>query len=114
MPSVPKVLQPGVQLGTTNTVLYSQPANSHALITRLILYNTGGSARVVTVYRVPTGAVPATSNIVIGGAGGRILPGQTLVAGALAGMVLEGGESIQAIADVAAEVNATMSGYVTE
>lgn len=113
MAQVPTVFQPGTQLAATATVLYTQPANSYGQVVRAVVYNTDTVARQITIYRVPSGGSPGTTNIVVGSTGGRVMVGQDMSLPSLAGMVLNPGDTIQGLADVASKVNFFMSGYVS-
>ena len=113
MGQVVSVFQPGTQLAATATVLYTQPSNSYGQIVRAVVYNTDTVPRQITIYRVPSGGSPGTTNIVISGTGGRVMVGQDMSLSSLAGMVLNPGDTIQGLADSASKVNFFMSGYLS-
>lgn len=112
MAQQPALFTAVTQLTATAAVLYTCPVNSIAQIVRAVAYNTDTVARSVTIHRVPSGDTPATANIIVASYAGRIPAGQTLVFAGLAGMVLNPGDTIQALADSAGVVNITMSGYL--
>ena len=105
------VMTPVTQLTASAVVMYTQPVNSKGQILRAGVYNTDTVPRVVTIYRVPSGGSPGTTNIVVASTAGRVLNGQDVIFNALAGMVLNPGDTIQALADAANVVNFFMSGY---
>lgn len=105
----PAVLTPSTPLNSTATVLYQVPSNGQAVIKRAVFTNVDSVTRVITVHRVPASGSPVLGNRVISEQ--RLTPGEAYVAPELANMVLLPGESIQALADAAAVVNATMSGF---
>lgn len=111
MAQTPKVFTPATVLSASVAVMYTQPVNSLGQVLRATVYNTDTVARQITVYRVTSGGSPGTTNIILSGAGGRVMPGQELIINALAGMVLNPGDTIQALADVTSVVNFFMSGY---
>lgn len=111
MAQTPVVMTATTQLTASAVVMYTQGANSVGQVLRAVLYNTDTSARQVTIYRVPSGGSPGTTNIVLSGQGGRVMAGQDMVVNVLAGMTLNAGDTIQALADSASVVNFTMSGY---
>ncbi len=108
-----KVFTPATQLTASAVAMYTQGANSLGQVIRATVYNTDTVARQITVYRVPSGGSAATANIILSGAGGRVMPGQELILNALAGMVLNAGDAIYALADVTSVVNFFMSGQVS-
>lgn len=111
MAQTPIVMTATTRLTASAVVMYEQGANSVGQVLRATVYNSDTSARLVTVHRVADGDTPTGANTILSGAAGRLLPGQEMVINALAGMVLNAGDSIQALADVTNVVNFTMSGY---
>lgn len=105
------VMTPTTQLTTSAVVMYTQQVNSKGQVVRATVYNTDTVARQVTVHRVASGDTPGTDNVVLSGLSGRVMAGQAMVIDVLAGMILDPGDTIQALADAANVVNFTMSGY---
>lgn len=99
------------QLTASAVVMYTQPVNSVGQVLRAVVYNTDTVPRQVTVYRVPNGGSPGTTNIVLSSLAGKVPAGGDMVINVLAGMTLNAGDTIQALADAANVVNFTMSGY---
>lgn len=98
-----------VQLGNTATLLYASPVNIATSIRKAVFTNIDTSARTFTVYIVPSGGSPATSNTIISAL--SLLPGQSYIASELSGLVLTTGVSIQALSDSASKINTIGSGF---
>lgn len=107
----PAVLQPGIQLATTDKIIVTGPANQATTIKRAIAVNITAGAVKITFNRVVAAGAPATTN--------QIIPARSIAAGAtdllpeLAGMVLQAGDTIQALADTNAAINVFASGLVS-
>lgn len=107
----PAVLTPSTALGNTATAIYTTPTAGQTVVRRAVFTNTDTVPRLITVHRVPNGGSATTANIVIQAY--RLAPGQAYPAPELASMVLNGGDAIFALADAAAVVNVTMSGFTS-
>lgn len=105
----PAILTPSAQLTNAAASIYTVPANGKAVIKRAVFTNVDTVTRLLTVHRVASGGSATTANQVI--TTQRLTPGEAYVAAELANMVLDAGDSIQALADANTAVNATMSGY---
>lgn len=109
MTIAPAVLNPGVQLGASVATLYTTPANTKAIVRRAVFTNIDTVTRLVTVYRVISGGSAGVTNTII--AAYPVAPGQDYAPASMSGLTLGAGETIQAFADVAAKVNAFISGF---
>jgi len=105
----------GALLTTSATVLYTAPANTRTLLGKLTLTNISGSSASVTIYIVPRGGTPGTSN--------EIWKTLTIPAGGnntecrdvteIVNHVLEAGDSLQALASANSAITARLSGAET-
>ena len=105
------VLQPGAVLGTSAAAVVTSAANTQSVIKRAVCSNVTAGAVTITVHRVPSsGAVSAATIIVpsrsISADGTDLLP-------ELANMVLNAGDTIQALASAATSVNFFASGFTS-
>lgn len=105
----PAVLQGGVQLGLTATVLYTAPANTKAVARRAVFTNVDSATQTFTVYVVRAGGSPGAANTVVSSY--SLASGQAYISPELANLVLGPGDSIQALASKATSINAMVSGY---
>lgn len=107
----PAVLQPGTSVGTIVAPYLIGQANAQTIIKRAVFSNTGTVANSLTVYRVPNGGTAAVGNEIIPAR--SIAGGATDLAPELSNMVLNGGDSIQALVNVGTvEVNVFASGFI--
>lgn len=107
---VPKVLQPGLVLTASPVVAVTGSANSQTVVKRAVFTNTTTVAVTVTAFRViNSGTVGVTNEII---PARSVAAGGTDLAPELAGMVLNGGDTIQCEAGTAAVVNFFASGFV--
>lgn len=83
---------------------------STVIIKSAVFTNTDVAARTITVHRVASAGSAAATNIVINAF--TLSAGQAYVAAELANMVLNPGETLQALASTAAVVNIAVSGLV--
>ena len=111
MAITPAVFQPGIQLTASPVAIYTVPSVGQSVIRRAVFTNTDTSPRTITVHRVPNAGSASTSNRVISAF--RLSPGQAYIATELSNMVLNAGDSIQALADTTSVVNAFISGFTT-
>lgn len=109
--ATPAVLQPGATLGTSAGAIITAAANTTDIIKRAVFSNPTGAAVTFTVYRVPSGGSISTGAIVISAR--SIAAGGTDLAPELSDMVLNAGDSIEALASAASSINAFASGFVT-
>lgn len=111
MTTIPIVLQPGLVLTTAPVNGIIGGANSQTTVKRAVFVNTTTVAVTITAFRVLSAGTAGVTN--------TIIPGRSLAAGAtdlapeLAGMVLNGGDTIQCEAGTTAVVNFFASGFVT-
>jgi len=94
-------------------VLYTAPAalaNSVALLTSLVLANVTAGAVTITLYNVPSGGSPATSNAVMYQVS---IPANTTWIGRYPGegaLTMPGGSTLQGLASAANSVTITAGG----
>jgi hypothetical protein len=106
----PGVLYLGGQLTTSLATLYTSPANTKTLITKVVFTNTDTVARLLTVNLVRSGGSASSANILINGQ--SIPAGGSYEATELEGQILNAGDFVQAKADAGSVVNCTgISGY---
>lgn len=107
---VPQVLQPGLVLTASPVNAVIGQANSQTVIKRAVFVNTTTVAVTITAFRVLSAGTAGVTN--------EIIPARSLAAGAtdlapeLAGMVLNGSDTIQCQAGTTAVVNFFASGFV--
>lgn len=106
----PVVLQAAGSLTTSAAVYITGAANSQTIIKRVVFNNITGGALTITVYRVPAGGSALPGNQIISTR--SIAANSTDLAPELAGMVLDAGDTIQALASAAASIAMFASGYV--
>jgi len=108
MARTPKRLIEGSQLTTTTATYYTAPPNQSAIIRRVTLVNTTGTARTVNLYLVPDGDSAGAAN--------QIMSARTISANEsysepdVEGHVLGAGGTIQADADSGSAVTIIASG----
>lgn len=106
----PAVLCPETQLTNSVATYITGPANSKIVIKQASFTNGTGGAVTITVHRVVSAGTAGATNIVI--------PARSIAAGAvdrapeLFNMVLNAGDTIQALASAAASINFTASGFL--
>lgn len=106
----PAVLQPGAQLTVSAIPYVTGVASSQTIVKRAVFTNVTAAAVTFTVYRVPVSGTPGPTNEVIPA---RSIPANgTDLAPELANMVLNAGETIQALAGATTAVNVFASGFV--
>lgn len=108
--AIPAVLQPGLVLTTAPVNGVVGAVSSQTIIKRAVFTNTSGSAVTITAFRVIGGGTAGATNTIIQAR--SIAAGGTDLAPELAGMTLNGGETIQVEAGTAAVVNFFASGFV--
>lgn len=101
-----------VQLPNVVAVQFTGPANTVTIIKRAVFTNTSAGVRTVTAHVVPSGGAVANSTMLINGQSLAIPPGagSSYVAPELAGIVLNGGDTLQCFADAATAVTLTVNG----
>ena len=107
----PQILCPETVLGITAATLATGPSGGWALVKRAVFTAYSGNAGnvTITVYRVISGDSAVQGNVVIDTM--TLTPGQAYTAPELANMVLNDGDTIQALCSSASAVNATISGF---
>lgn len=108
MSATPKKLVSGSQLTATVATYYTAPTNTKTLIKKLTFTNNDATARTVTVYLVTSGGTAGVTNILTKAA--SIAAGATYEAFEAEGHILAAGETLQALADSAAQVTIQASG----
>lgn len=103
-----KCLIEATQLGTSASSLYQVNVNITAIIKKLTITNTSAGAVTVTIYLVPSGNTPSTSNMVTDAI--AIAAGKTYEAYECEGHVLQTGDSIQAFSSAATSLSIRASG----
>jgi hypothetical protein len=99
--------------GSSNTVEYTVPANSRAIIDKFTATNVDTSARTVSVHIIPSGASVDDQYLIIDA---KSIPDSTTTSGAvvdlteLKGHVLEAGGKISVVASVASKIVIRASG----
>lgn len=106
---VPVALWGPSQLGTSAAAVVTTPAANTYVVTRAVFTNTGSTARTITVHIVRSGASATASNMVISAY--TVQPGEAYVAPELSGVVLNGGDTIQALASAGSVITALGSGF---
>lgn len=107
---LPVELQPGIVVPTSVTVMVTGATNATTIIKRMVFANTDSVPVAFAVYRVPSGGSPVLGNQIIPS---RAIPASsTDLCPELASMVLASGDTIQAVATIASQVNCFCSGYV--
>ena len=112
MTTTPLVLYSGGQVGNSNTTLVTGGNNVQAtIITTATFTNTDTVPHTLTVYLVRNSGSPSSSNKLISSL--QLIGGQSYVSSELQGQILSTGDTIQAIADVAAKITcAGIPGYI--
>jgi hypothetical protein len=106
MAVIVKVLVPPKFLEVNNTIQYTAPVNTKAIIDKATAVNTSTSARLLSVNLATGGA--SSSNLVIDKR--VIAPNETYSCPELIGQVLEPGTTIQTSVSGASAVNFRVSG----
>lgn len=97
------------QLGTSAAALYTVPATSTVVINRAVFTNVSDSPCSITVYVVRSGGSANDASTVIDAY--NIQPGEAYVSPELSGLVLSGGDAIQALAGAATSITTMGSGF---
>lgn len=106
----PAVLQPGTVLTVGAVAYVTGVAASQTIIKRAVFSNATAGAVTITVYRVISGGTAGVTNVIINAR--SIAANGTDLAPELANMVLNPGDTIQALAGAAASINVFASGFV--
>lgn len=105
-----KVLCPATQLTGSAATIITGAANQKTVITKARFTNSDtGGAYTFTVYRVPSGGSASSANILINAR--SIAANGSDLAPELTGMVLDAGDTIQALASTTLKINAFASGF---
>jgi hypothetical protein len=104
----PIILVPTSTLSATATAIYTAAASAKIVVKRAVFTNIDADPQTFTVYRVPSSGTPVDGNMMIKAF--RLLAGESYVVPELTNLVLEGGDSLQALASVADTINVTVSG----
>lgn len=111
MQRLPKRLVDGTQLTAAAAIYFTTQDNSLATISACSLTNTTATARLATVYLVPSGGTAGAGNVVCSG---RIVaPGETFNVSGAIGQTLAAGGTVQALSDAASALTLVASGYIT-
>lgn len=97
------------QLGTAAGVLYTAPSSAKAVINRAVFTNVSASPCSITVYVVRSGGTADAASEVISAY--NIQPGEAYVSPEISGVVLNGGDSIEALASAATSITTIGSGF---
>lgn len=106
----PAVLQPGTPLTVAAAAYVTGATSSQTIIKRAVFNNSTAGAVTFTVWRVPGGGTPVAGNMIINAR--SIAASGSDLAPELANMVLNGGDTIQALASAGASINVFVSGFV--
>lgn len=110
----PKIIGP-VVVANVAGALYTSPASTTTILTRASISNVTTGAVALTLWLVRSGGARANANIIRGAsAAGLVLPGgpaSPLILSELAGLVLAPGDAVHGLADTAAALNFTASGW---
>jgi len=107
----PAVLQAGAILTTSAVAYVTGLANVQTILKRTVFTNTTAGAITFTVYRVPSAGTPVTGNIIIDVR--SIAGNSTDLAPELSNMVLNAGDTIQALASAGTSINVFSSGFLS-
>lgn len=99
-----------VLLTNSAMTLFTAPTNSIVFVSAASFDNTDTANHTIKVYVVPAGGTTGAANQVISNQSLSI--GQSYQAPELRGLVLNPGDTIQALADTAALVNCIISGFI--
>lgn len=105
----PAVLQSGILIGTSATTVYTGVAAQVAVVKKATFCNTSASPVALTVYRIPNGGTLSATYEII--ASRSLAVGETYVSPELANVVINSGDTIQAVAGTANVISAQISGY---
>lgn len=108
---VPGQLQPGIQLTTAAVAIVTCGVNAQNIVKRAVFTNLTGGAVTITVYVVPSGGSPGSTNTILGAY--SIAANLSYVANELSNAVLNAGDTIQALASANTSINAFVWGLVT-
>ena len=107
----PAVLCAATQITNAAVAYITGPANAQIIIKNAVFTNVTGGAITITVYRVASGGSPGATNTIISAR--SIGANATDRAPELINMVLNGGDTIQALASANTSINFTASGLAT-
>jgi hypothetical protein len=110
MQRVPAPIQPQA-LGTGASVIYTAPGSTISTVANLSLTNNSGSPVSATVYNVPSGGTPGSSNVLVNGY--QLSAGQSYVPPQAIGLQLAAGSTLQALCGTASAVVAQGGVYET-
>lgn len=112
MAVTPLALFGPAQLANAVATIYTAPANSRIVLTRVVFTNVSAATRTVTVHVVRSGGSAASGNILINAK--PVSVDESWVCNELAGMVLGAGDFVAAFADSATSVNYFGSGWQSQ
>lgn len=104
------VLQPGLSLTASPVIGVTGVAGSQTVIKRAVFTNITTVVATITAWRVPNSGTPVGTNAIIPTR--NVAANGTDLAPELAGMVLDGGDTIQVQTGTAASINFFASGVV--
>lgn len=103
----PKLLASPTLAGNITTTLFTVPAGHQYAIKQIVVCNTGGTQRLITIAK---GSTATAGNCFVY----RLPIAQSDTVVLDTALVLEAGETIQASSDTAAEVTVTVTGWDRE
>lgn len=102
-----RALQPGLEVGVTDTVLYVAPANTQTVVTVATFANVDAGARSLELRcqraEGPVDVILMSAQI--------IAPSTTYLSPVLAGIALGAGDKLIGVADQVVSIYAVLSGY---
>lgn len=115
MTITPKALFGESVVSTAAAAVYTVPANTTAVVSRLTATNVTAAGAQLTIWIVRSGGARANGNILLGAsASGMVLsagPSEPYVVNGGAGLVLNAGDAIHAQSDTASAINLVGSGW---
>lgn len=107
MSVTPAILQAGIAVGLSSTVLYACPGGVKAVVTRPLFVNRGGTPQTlsVNIVRSDNTTAPLIPAVILG-------PGQAYVSPEISGLVMAAGDQLQATSTDASSIVAVISGIL--
>lgn len=100
-----------VQLGNTDSAVYTVPTSTTAKVGRAVFTNTTASVATITAGITTGGALGAGTTLISARA---VAPGEAYVSPELSGAVLPAGSAIRAFASAATAITFTASGLIVQ
>jgi hypothetical protein len=115
MTITPKSLFGESTVSTAAAAVYTVPANTTVVISRMVATNVAAAGAQLTLWIVRSGGARADTNILVGAsAAGQVLSAgasEPYVVNGAAGLVLNAGDAIHAKSDTASAINLVASGW---